>query len=268
RYTYVNNNPLSQIDPSGFVNIGLTHCVDACPVPGPHGWGFISGGIGGNDWGGVGAGAGSEDEMDDVMADNPAVISAELTDFVNGLNAEVDANIDAIVTASAAATTTVVDQAITNSASQDISNNNAALETSWQQNNSSNPLAPVTVTSTQIQLGTTPAPLIPPVPLDGIPSWVPSSSLPALGFKGVAQLGMMLATYFLNEPQGPLPYEPTPPGPATAPAQTTELPYNPPTPTNTIEVPISPRAPLPQQFEGVPEQLELPLTLRVPFVVE
>ncbi|MGC1729202.1 MAG: hypothetical protein WA747_07450, partial [Steroidobacteraceae bacterium] len=75
-------NPLTQIDPSGFINLGLTHCIDACPVPGPHGWGFISGGIGGNDWGAVGAGAGSVDEMDEVMADNPTVQSADFDSAV------------------------------------------------------------------------------------------------------------------------------------------------------------------------------------------
>ncbi len=65
--------------------------LDACPVPGPHGWGFISGGIGGNDWGAVGAGAGSVDEMDEVMADNPDVMLAQVTAYVNALNGAVNA---------------------------------------------------------------------------------------------------------------------------------------------------------------------------------
>jgi len=67
RYGYANNNPLTYIDPSGF-SYRTTECIDICftDAPSTHGWGGNYG-IGGGDWGSVGAGADSADEMDDVV---------------------------------------------------------------------------------------------------------------------------------------------------------------------------------------------------------
>lgn len=84
RYSYVNNNPLTLSDPSGFIS--SSNCVDQCPqISGIQNGSVHAGAVG--VWNGVGAGAGSVDEMDEVMADNPVMVMAQqIANFVGGLN--------------------------------------------------------------------------------------------------------------------------------------------------------------------------------------
>jgi len=233
RYTYVDNNPLTLVDPSGFSPPSTCNgCVKSNAPPPPSG--HSADGSGDGSGSGAGAGAGAGDGSSGAMA--PVVVTGSReTNTLSG---------PTIGTFTGNAGNPNTGYMSANGSSAGSSNVLPTVTvTAPRTRTQSAALPTITITATPLLVGITPA----PIPVDLIVNAL-ERALGDIGPLVLARLGLMGWMAYRGEQ-----FDAIPPPPPTPPGQTTEMPYGP--------SPPSAGSNLPGPVESLPVQLELPLVL-------